>query len=175
MPRKAVVGQVQYDVESEVGHIESEVADADSASPVGDIKTGSEDVGGVRAFPPEYKEPLMGLLYLGKLTDTFKYAGHVFSLKTLTEGQLLKAAQLTSQYEKTLGYQIAYRCAIVAMSLVSVDGREIYSPVSMTEDEEANRFEVVLDWYPVVIDYVYRKFIELDAVATSIGDELGKA
>jgi hypothetical protein len=173
MPRKVVVGQVR-DVETEVGHIESGVADADSASSDEDSNTGSE-TGEVRAFPTEYREPFRGLLYLGELQDSFTYAGHTFTLRTLREGQLLRAAQLTSQYEQTLGYQIAYRCALVAGALVSVDGEEIYVPVSRTEDEAAKRFEVVLDWYPVVIDYVYRKYLELDAVATSIGEELGKA
>lgn len=126
-------------------------------------------------FPEESKRSLRGLLYLGELTDEFTYAGHEFAIKTLTEGELLKAAQLVAKYEGTVGHGIAHRCAIVSASLVRVDGEELYQPLSETEDEALKRFDVVLEWYPVVIDQIFNKCLALDQTAAALGERLGKA
>lgn len=169
MPRKAVAGSV--------GKVESGVAqDANSATPDGDSNIGSEDMSAAEMkFPQEHKEALRGLLYLGSLTDVFAYAGHEFEVQTLREGQLLKAAQLVAQYERTLGHELAYNCALVSASILSVDGEPLYTPIAKDEDLPRKRFEVVLNWFPIVVDNVYVKILELDIAAAAIGVELGKA
>jgi hypothetical protein len=169
MPKRAVAGSVDK--------VESGVAqDANSATPDGESKIGSVGTGvGRLEFPAEHKEALRGLLYVGSLNDVFEFAGHTFEIQTLREGQLLKAAQLVAQYERTLGYEMAYRCALVSASIVSVDGEPLYEPLSKDEDIPHKRLNAVLQWYPVVVDTVYNKVIELDNVAAVIGVELGKA
>ena len=43
-------------------------------------------------FPEEYKQPFLGLLYVGAMTKTVEYAGHKIALKTLTQGEELRVA-----------------------------------------------------------------------------------
>jgi Fe-S cluster assembly scaffold protein SufB len=169
MPKRAVAGKA--------GTIESGVAqDADSATPDGETNTGSVGASTDRLqFPEEHKEAFRGLLYVGSLSDVFEYAGHKFEIQTLREGQLLKAAQLVAQYEHTLGHELAYNAALVSASIVSVDGEVLYTPIAKDEDVARKRFEAVLQWYPIVVDNVYMKVVELDNAAAAIGAELGKA
>ena len=126
-------------------------------------------------FPEEYLEPLHGLLFFGKLTDELNYAGHVFSLKTLTMGELIKAGQLIAKYQGTVAYDAAYKSVVLASCVEYVDGQEVYTPISKGEDILQKKFEVVMDWFPITIDKVYDAYLSLEKTASMVADSLGES
>jgi len=118
---------------------------------------------------PEEKpeEPLgagvLGLLYLGKLTDSFDYQGHDFVIKTLKIGEELEAALITQEYMQTPDYERALATALVAASIETVDGKPLVTSLGPSEDNYLrHKFEYIKDrWYWTTIGFVYSKYIDL--------------
>jgi len=115
-------------------------------------------------FPPASEEAINGLLWLGYLTDSFTLFGHQFTIKTLTRGDRLAVAQVTKEWEETLGMGDAYQTATVAASLAMVDGEPVMSlgpsPVRATEIRKA--FERVQAWYEPVVEAVFARTVMLN-------------
>ena len=81
---------------------------------------------GAEVFPEEWKQPFEGLLYLGYLhKEIKKIPFHTFVVRTLTVNEKLEITLVTKDYQDTVGYGRAYRAAVVAAGLESVDGREL--------------------------------------------------
>ena len=130
------------------------------------------------SFPKEHKTPLMGLLFLGYLEDEFDYAGHRFVIHTLTQGELLIASNLIERYESTIGRNRAYKASILACAVKSVDGQPLYQPLSESEAKEdmtRKAFDVVLQWFPNVVDELYDRFEHLDRQVSSVVKSLGES
>lgn len=146
----------------------------DDTEPVANEVPTIEEMG--LSFPEQYREPLVGLLYLGHLEETFQYAGHTFVMRTLKEAEFLVVANLIKQYEGTVGHKVAYKVAIVAMSLVEVDGQPLYESLGNETLELAARgkFNVVKQWFPHVVDYLFERYERLDATVGELIEVLGK-
>jgi len=114
-------------------------------------------------FPPEVKQDVDGLMWLGYLTDSFDLYGHSFVIRTLTRGERLAITQITKEYEETLGMADAYQTAIVAASLMSIDGKPLVdlhkgsNPLHRIKEN----FELVQKWYDPVIESLYERISQL--------------
>ena len=75
-------------------------------------------------FPEEYKQPFLGLLYVGAMTKTVEYAGHKIALKTLTQGEELRVGQLTREYVGCRNEISALKLYTVAAAVQSVVSRQ---------------------------------------------------
>ena len=128
-----------------------------------------------KGFPKESIEPLRGLLFLGKLSKNVTYAGHDFLIETLTEGQLIRVGQLMTEYKGSFSEIEARKAFTVAACCKAVDGYAVTTSYSPGSDEIYERSKVVLDWYPPVIDYLYRKFRELEVTEFSVANALKKS
>lgn len=115
-------------------------------------------------FDPRVANDVEGLLFLGRLTHDFSLYGHSFTIRTLTRGERLAAAQFVREYEDTLGLADALQTAYLALAVVLVDGR----PLSIAlEDEQRpdtrlrRNFDIVQKWYDPVIEAVYAEYSNL--------------
>ena len=126
-------------------------------------------------FPAEHMESLTGLLFVGRLTDTIRVFGHAVDIKTLTIGEMVRAGELVRPYMGTQSEQLAYKVSIVAACVERVDGEPLYTPISTKDDEMLGKFNVVRDWYPVVVDKVFGHYVQLEAVVKSVADSLGES
>lgn len=126
-------------------------------------------------FDPNYRLPLEGLAYLGRLQGQFDFAGHRFVVKSLTNGEKLEALEIAGRYQGggELAYVRAYRTAWAAAGLLSVDGEPI--PVAMrTASALSQRFEYLgRTWYDPVVDAVFQKIQELEAQVIEVFQRLG--
>lgn len=118
------------------------------------------------SFDQRYKDDFDGLAFLGALEARFDYIGHRFHIRTLTTNELLAVAMIVKQFEGTVGDSRAYATAMVAMSVVSVDGIGLPSPHEEKSAEYAWAFErfdyVKAKWFPWTVDYVYERFLLLE-------------
>ena len=126
-----------------------------------------------QGFPEEYIEPLRGLLFLGKLVKNFVYAGHDFLIRTLTEGEMIKVGQFLDSYKGSYSESEARKALTVAACVESVDGYPIVSNLG-PRDDYRNKVDVVMKWYPPVIDYVYSRYRELEIAEFEISGALKK-
>lgn len=129
---------------------------------------------GAEVFPEEWKEPFEGLLYLGYLhKEVKKIPFHTFVVRTLTVNEKLEITLATKDYQDTVGYGRAYRAAVVAAGLESVDGRELIPSVKGTNTFR-QKFEYVINsWYDNVIDLLFAEIDELEGQVFKVLQEIG--
>jgi len=125
-------------------------------------------------FPEEWKDKFEGLLYLGYLKkEVNSIPFHKFVIKTLTVNEKLEISLLTKPYEDTVGYGRAYRAAVVAAALESVDGRRLV-PASKGSNVLQQKYDYVVNgWYDFVIDILYVEVDQLEGQVLSVLQELG--
>jgi hypothetical protein len=128
---------------------------------------------GAETFPEQWKEEFEGLLYLGYLRKQVKSIPfHTFVVRTLTINDKLEVSLVTKEFQDTLGYGRAYRAAIVAAGLESVDGRELV-PASRGTNTFRQKFDYVINnWYDPVIDLLYREIDELEGTVLVVLHQL---
>lgn len=127
-------------------------------------------------FDPRVRDDFDGLLYLGRLTDSFSYAGHEFTIRTLSTGELLEVALLHKPYAGTMGDAKAYQAALAAACMVSVDGKPMPLPITneATDTALVNRFEYVKrTWFPPLIDVIYGRFLDLEDKVDRVLEAMG--
>jgi hypothetical protein len=113
-------------------------------------------------FPEEWKQEFEGLLYLGHLEKTVSSIPfHTFVVRTLTVNDKLSVSLLTKEFQDTIGYGRAYRAAVVAAGLQSVDGRSLV-PGNKGVNVLRQKYDYVINgWYDAVVDTL---FAEIDAL-----------
>jgi hypothetical protein len=141
-------------------------------------ESGSEQQDPPIEFDPRWRQEFSGLLYVGKLEDTFQWLGHQFRIRTLKSGEMLEVALIVKRYEGTIGAARAYANAIAAACLVEVDRKGLPIPITTDPDDTPflNRFEYVnSNYHALVIDAVYDRYVELEAKVGDIIQAMGKA
>ncbi len=116
-------------------------------------------------FSPEIAQDVTGLVHLGHLTGRFEVLGHVIVLRTLKLGEELAVGQVVDQFAQTVVQGQAFAAALVAASLVSVDGRPVLA--ALGPDQEAtirDKFEYITTrWYTDTVLEIYSCYKELQA------------
>ena len=132
------------------------------------------DPRGAEVFPEQWKDAFEGLLYLGYLRkEVTTVPFHRFVVRTLTVNDKLEVSLATKEYQETLGYGRAYRAAVVAAGLESVDGRELI-PASKGSNTFRQKFDYVINgWYDGVIDVLYREIDDLEGKVLLVLQEIG--
>ena len=125
-------------------------------------------------FPDEWKRQFEGLLYLGHLEKKVtSIPFHEFVVKTLTVSEKLEVSLLTKDYVDTIGYGRAYRAAVVAAGLQTVDGRSLI-PSSKGLNTLRQKYDYVINgWYDAVIDVLFGEIDELEGQVLMVLQELG--
>lgn len=138
-------------------------AEIPQGTPLGGGKDTENQTG---TFDERHKDDFEGLAFLGALEARFDYIGHRFHIRTLTVDEALAVARIVKDFEGTIGDTKAYATAMVALSVVSVDGLGLPIPheeASVDYGWAYQRFDYVkAKWYPFTIDYVYERILLLE-------------
>lgn len=133
-------------------------------TPLGAGKDSENDEPG--PFNPKYKEDFEGLAFLGALEARFSFIGHKFHIRTLATHELLAVGQIIKAYDGTIGQTKAYATAMIALSVVSVDGVGLPIPIGESKNDldwAFQRFDyVAAKWFPFTVDYVYERYLLLE-------------
>jgi hypothetical protein len=126
------------------------------------------------SFPEKWKQEFEGLLYLGYLRkEVLDIPFHKFVVRTLTINEKLEISLLTKEYVDTIGYGRAYRAAVVAAGLETVDGRTLL-PSNKGTNVLRQKFEYVINsWYDPVVDILFREIDDLEGQVLIVLQELG--
>jgi hypothetical protein len=133
--------------------------------------TSSNDV---NTFPDKWKDEFEGLLFVGYLQrEITRIPFHKFVVRTLTVNEKLEISLLTKDFMDTIGYGRAYKAAVVAAGLISVDGRDLI-PASKNINVIRQKYEYVTNnWYDTVIDILYDEIDALENRVIIVLQELG--
>ena len=139
---------------------------------------GSEDASqtdkSTDSFPEEWKEEFEGLLFLGYLqSEVTRIPFHKFSVRTLNVSEKIEVSLLTKPYRETVGFNRAWKAAVVAAGLISVDGRELVPSSKSTNTLQQKYDYVVSNWYDIVIEILYNEIDMLENKVVIVLQELG--
>ena len=125
-------------------------------------------------FDDRWKKDFEGLLYLGKLEkEITSIPLHKFVVRTLTVNEQLEVLLITQPYADGIGYAKAYRAAVVAAGLVSLDSKEII-PTDKNSNVLRQKWDYVTNgWYEPVIDVLYEEIDQLHARMIEVCQEIG--
>ena len=125
-------------------------------------------------FPEEYKQPFLGLLYVGAMKKTVEYAGHKIVLKTLTQGEELRVGQLTREYVGTRVEMNATKMYMVAASIESVDGDSMLSGLYEDVDPITTKADQLKKWYAPAVMFLYDEYSAMVKSCREVADALKK-
>jgi hypothetical protein len=125
-------------------------------------------------FDDRWKQDFEGLLYLGKLEkEITSIPLHKFVVRTLTVNEQLEVLLITQPYADGIGYARAYKAAVVAAGLVSIDGKELI-PTDKNSNVLRQKWDyVTIGWYEPVIDVLYEEIDQLHARMIEACQEIG--
>jgi len=116
------------------------------------------------------------LMEIGHLKGSVQIGGNEITFRTLSIGEELEAASLANKYKNTLEEGRALMTALVAQSIVTVNGSPLLGVTlgSFQETPEA-RFQFVQEWHWAVVRYLYAEYSKLVDQVYKAFDELKKA
>lgn len=128
-------------------------------------------------FDPKYRQDFEGLLYLGRLDETFRLWGHTFVIRTLTTEQLAEIGLIVRPHSGSNAENAVYQAAVVAAAVVTVDGKALPQTITIdTSEELANvKFPYVLkNWMPAVREEVYNRCMRLELTTRKVLQAMGE-
>lgn len=125
----------------------------------------------------EEEDEVVDLVNAGKKEKFFEIFGRRIQLRTLTIEEELKLSEITKQYMGTDAYPRAYRTAVVAAAIRTIDGKLLFNPISEAEFDQiiVKKFEKLLDWYPLGVDQIFARYQEMERELLELVQKLGKS
>lgn len=139
---------------------------------------GGNEAPNLPKFDERHALDFEGLLYLGRLTETFTEFGHTFVVKTMTTEEMAEIGTIVQPYEGTSARNAVYAAAVVAASVVSVDGEPLPGSITVDKTNELTLVKypyVKRNWMPSVVERIYDRAFQLEVTAREVLMELGKA
>lgn len=126
-------------------------------------------------FDPRYQQSVDGLVYLGQLSDTVNFCGHLFGLRTLKPREVAAIAKAIEPWQTTVYFTDVYNNAHVGMALVSIDNDSSFLP-QVDPDLESFakiRLEYVTErWPQPLLNYLFSKYKGLEVEAATAVEAL---
>lgn len=99
----------------------------------------------------------------GSRTKVVEVLGHSILLRTISVREELEVISLIKEWEDTRGFSKAFKTAVLAASIVTIDGEPLYTPFSTEEKATLpKKFEKVGKFYPLFVNKIYEGFRELE-------------
>lgn len=123
------------------------------------------------------EDEVVDLIYAGRKEKFFEIFGRKIHLRTLTIEEELRLSDITKQYMGTDAYPRAYRTAVVAAAIRTIDGKLLFNPISESEFDQiiVKKFEKLLDWYPLGVDQIFARYQEMEKELFELVQKLGKS
>jgi hypothetical protein len=123
------------------------------------------------------EDEVVDLMHAGRKERFVEVFNRNIHLRTLTIAEELKVSEITKPYLNSDGWGRAYRTAVVAAAIRTIDGKLLFNPMSDNEFDQiiVKKFEILLDYYPLAVDQIYNKYRELELELLALVDKLGKS
>lgn len=125
------------------------------------------------AFDPRYREPFIGLLYLGKLSEEFVLFGHSFLMETPNQATRLETGVLHKRYLNSMSSEMGWQTVTVAAYLQKVDGTPLPEPIGPKDTGLLDRLNWILENInTAVINALFERTLILDSKVRDVMEEL---
>ena len=125
----------------------------------------------------EEEDEVVDLINAGRKEKFVTVFNRRIQLRTLTIREELKVSDITKLYLGTDGYPRAYRVAVVAAAIRTIDGKLLFNPMSEAEFDDiiAKKYEILLDYFPLAVDQIYNEYREMELELLALVQKLGKS
>ncbi len=125
---------------------------------------------------PEEEDEVVDLINAGRKDNHFELFGRKIHLRTLTIDEELKVSEITKRYLGSDGYLRAYRTAVVAAAIRTIDGELLFNPISDAELDQiiAKKFDKLLTYYPLAVDQIFARYQDMERELLALVEKLGK-
>lgn len=132
----------------------------------------------VPELSPEEQLTFASLLTCGRRTKTLHILDHTVVVQTLCGSDDLRIGLYAKPYAESVGEQRAYRIAVCAAGIVSIDGKPLVGGLFAHADDDAlfdQKIKVVEKMYPTVITAIYKGVLEAEKEFVELVNRLGKS
>lgn len=125
----------------------------------------------------EEEDEVVDLINAGRKERFVEVFTRRIHLRTLTIEEELKVSEITKPYIGSDGYPRAYRTAVVAAAIRTIDGELLFSPISEAEFDQIifKKFEKLLNYYPLAVDQIFARYQEMEKELFELVQKLGKS
>lgn len=125
----------------------------------------------------EEEDEVVDLINAGRKEKFVTVFNRRIQLRTLTIREELKVSDITKLYIGTDGYARAYRVAVVAAAIRSIDGKLLFNPISDKEFDDiiTKKYEILLDYFPLAVDQIYNEYRDMELELLALVQKLGKS
>ena len=126
---------------------------------------------------PAEEDEVVDLIYAGRKDKYFTLLKRNIHIRTLTIEEELKVSEITKPYIGSDGYPRAYRTAVVAAAIRTIDGELLFNPISEAEFDQiiARKFKILLDYYSLAVDQIYARYRDMELELLELAEKLGKS
>jgi hypothetical protein len=127
---------------------------------------------------PEEQITFASLLTCGRRTKTLHILDHTVVVQTLCGSDDLRIGLYAKPYAETVGEQRAYRIAVCAAGIVSVDGQPLVGSLFEQADNDAlfdQKIKIVEKMFPTVITAIYKGVLAAEKEFVELVERLGKS
>jgi len=176
MPEDTAVPEDEVFVPPAVVDPPSTDSSVEPSSAPNESPTGTDDEEVVLPeFDPRYRQAFEGLLFIGKVSRTFRWLGHTFIIRTPRIDEILEIGQLHEPYNTSVADVKAYQTLLLAAIVETVDGQPLPIPFSDDVSLIQSKFDYIKrHWYPWTLDKLYEEYLILDSEVKAVHDALGK-
>lgn len=132
----------------------------------------------VPELTPEEQVTFASLLTCGRRTKTLHILDHTVVVQTLCGSDDLRIGLYAKPYAESVGEQRAYRIAVCAAGIVSIDGQPLVGSLFEQADNDAlfdQKVKIVEKMYPTVITAIYKGVLEAEKEFVELVTRLGKS
>lgn len=125
----------------------------------------------------EEEDEAIDLINAGCKNVYFTLFRRKIHLRTLNIEEELKVSEITKPFIGSDGYPRAYRTAIVAAAIRTIDNELLFNPISELEFDQliVKKFEKLLTYYPLAVDQIYARYRDMELELLSLVEKLGKS
>lgn len=127
-------------------------------------------------FDARYREPFTGLLYLGRLEETCRIAGHTFVLATPGQSERLEMGPVHKPWVNTMTAEQAWRLVRVAAYLQRIDDEPAPEPLKGGRVELRDKFRWVCEsiYSETIIEKLFDACLLLEERVRVVIEELDR-
>lgn len=124
-------------------------------------------------FDRRWRDPFIGLLYVGQLSEEVTVYGHKFIIGTPSQSDRIQAGIIHKPYINTMSGELSWATVTVASYLKKIDGQDLPHSIGPVDTDLLDRFNWVKENinYPVIMQ-LFEKCLILDSKVDKALEEL---
>lgn len=113
---------------------------------------------------------------IGASKKSLTIMGHEVTISTLTIFDELQVGAVSKPWEGSSAFPKAYKAAVVAASLQTVDYTPFFQPIQKSDEDNKVqiKFDKLKSYYGPFVDAVYREIVQMEAELKPLLEKLGK-